>query len=128
MQKRTRILIAKVGLDGHDVGARVVARALADAGIAVEYGVAVDRIESGEDEATLHAADGSVHAAPLVVVADGGRGEAAPAAECHDGPTGQRQGQAARQSEACDAGATRTTRPREGPDLQDARPYGPEAQ
>jgi 2-octaprenyl-6-methoxyphenol hydroxylase len=54
-------------------------RALADAGIAVEYGAVVDRIESGEDEATLHAADGSVHAAPLVVVADGGRGEAAPA-------------------------------------------------
>lgn len=49
-------------------------RALADAGVAVEYGVAVARIESGADMATLHAADGSTHAAPLVVVADGGRG------------------------------------------------------
>lgn len=49
-------------------------QALADAGIAVEYGVAVARIESG----AVHAADGSTHAAPLVVVADGGRGEAAP--------------------------------------------------
>jgi 2-octaprenyl-6-methoxyphenol hydroxylase len=55
-----------------------VKRVLADAGVAVEYGVAVARIESGSDMATLHAADGSTHAAPLVVVADGGRGEAAP--------------------------------------------------
>ncbi len=53
-------------------------QALADAGIAVDYGVAVDRIESGADAATLHAADGNAYAAPLVVVADGGRGEAAP--------------------------------------------------
>jgi 2-octaprenyl-6-methoxyphenol hydroxylase len=53
-------------------------RALADAGITVDYGVAVTRIESGSDMASLHAADGRVHAAPLVVVADGGRGDAAP--------------------------------------------------
>lgn len=32
-----RILIAKVGLDGHDVGARVVARGLLDAGMEVIY-------------------------------------------------------------------------------------------
>ena len=32
-----RVLIGKVGLDGHDVGARVVARALADAGMEVIY-------------------------------------------------------------------------------------------
>ncbi|HUX31132.1 MAG TPA: FAD-dependent monooxygenase [Thiobacillus sp.] len=56
----------------------VLKRALVDAGIAVEYGVAAERIESGSDMATLHAADGSTHAAPLVVVADGGRGHAAP--------------------------------------------------
>jgi len=56
----------------------VLKQALADAGIAVAYGVAVDRIESGANTASVHAADGSVHAAPLVVVADGGRGEAAP--------------------------------------------------
>jgi 2-octaprenyl-6-methoxyphenol hydroxylase len=54
-------------------------RALADAGIAVEYGVAVERIESGAEVASLHLADGRSVAAPLVVVADGGRGEAAPA-------------------------------------------------
>ena len=37
MKRRARILIGKVGLDGHDVGARVVARALADAGMEVIY-------------------------------------------------------------------------------------------
>ena len=34
---RTRILIGKVGLDGHDRGAKVVARALRDAGMEVVY-------------------------------------------------------------------------------------------
>ncbi len=34
---KIRVLIAKVGLDGHDVGARVVARALRDAGMEVVY-------------------------------------------------------------------------------------------
>jgi methylmalonyl-CoA mutase C-terminal domain/subunit len=37
MQKKMRILLAKPGLDGHDVGAKVVARALRDAGIEVIY-------------------------------------------------------------------------------------------
>jgi methylmalonyl-CoA mutase, C-terminal domain len=37
VQKRHRILVGKVGLDGHDVGARVVARALADSGMEVIY-------------------------------------------------------------------------------------------
>ena len=32
-----RVLIAKVGLDGHDVGARVIARGLLDAGMEVIY-------------------------------------------------------------------------------------------
>lgn len=54
-------------------------RALSEAGIAVEYGVAVERIEGGDAAATLHTADGRTLAAPLVVVADGGRGEDAPA-------------------------------------------------
>lgn len=35
--KRLRILIAKPGLDGHDRGAKVVARALRDAGMEVIY-------------------------------------------------------------------------------------------
>ncbi|HTQ81042.1 MAG TPA: cobalamin B12-binding domain-containing protein [Thermoanaerobaculia bacterium] len=36
-EKRLRILIAKPGLDGHDRGAKVVARALRDAGYEVIY-------------------------------------------------------------------------------------------
>lgn len=35
--KKTRVLIAKPGLDGHDRGAKVVARALRDAGMEVIY-------------------------------------------------------------------------------------------
>ncbi len=34
---KKRVLIAKIGLDGHDRGAKVVARALRDAGIEVIY-------------------------------------------------------------------------------------------
>jgi methylmalonyl-CoA mutase C-terminal domain/subunit len=37
MQSATRILIAKPGLDGHDRGAKVVARALREAGFEVIY-------------------------------------------------------------------------------------------
>lgn len=37
MRNSTRILIAKPGLDGHDRGAKVVARALRDAGFEVIY-------------------------------------------------------------------------------------------
>ncbi len=37
MGKKLRILIAKPGLDGHDRGAKVVARALRDAGFEVIY-------------------------------------------------------------------------------------------
>ena len=36
-EKKLRILIAKPGLDGHDRGAKVVARALRDAGMEVIY-------------------------------------------------------------------------------------------
>ena len=36
-RRKIRILIAKMGLDGHDVGARVVARGLLDAGMEVIY-------------------------------------------------------------------------------------------
>jgi methylmalonyl-CoA mutase C-terminal domain/subunit len=35
--RRTRVLVAKPGLDGHDVGAKVVAQALVDAGMEVIY-------------------------------------------------------------------------------------------
>ncbi len=36
-EKKIRILIAKIGLDGHDRGAKVVARGLRDAGMEVIY-------------------------------------------------------------------------------------------
>ena len=36
-ERKVRVLIAKVGLDGHDVGARIVALGLRDAGMEVIY-------------------------------------------------------------------------------------------
>ena len=53
-------------------------QALADAHIAVEYGVTVDNTESDAARATLHTSAGKVLNAHMVVVADGGRGDAAP--------------------------------------------------
>lgn len=37
MEKKLRILVAKPGLDGHDRGAKIIARALRDAGFEVIY-------------------------------------------------------------------------------------------
>ena len=37
MDHRIRVLVAKPGLDGHDRGAKVIARALRDAGMEVIY-------------------------------------------------------------------------------------------
>ncbi len=37
VEKKIRVLVAKPGLDGHDRGAKVVARALRDAGMEVIY-------------------------------------------------------------------------------------------
>lgn len=37
MEKKIRVLVAKPGLDGHDRGAKVVARALRDSGMEVIY-------------------------------------------------------------------------------------------
>ena len=36
-EKKIRVLVAKPGLDGHDRGAKVIARALRDAGMEVIY-------------------------------------------------------------------------------------------
>jgi methylmalonyl-CoA mutase, C-terminal domain len=36
-EKRIRVLVAKPGLDGHDRGAKIIARALRDAGMEVIY-------------------------------------------------------------------------------------------
>src|SRR5438270_8204184 len=37
LEKKIRVLIAKPGLDGHDRGAKIIARALRDAGMEVVY-------------------------------------------------------------------------------------------
>jgi methylmalonyl-CoA mutase C-terminal domain/subunit len=37
MENRIRVLVAKPGLDGHDRGAKIIARALRDAGMEVIY-------------------------------------------------------------------------------------------
>ena len=37
MERRIRVIVAKPGLDGHDRGAKVIARALRDAGMEVIY-------------------------------------------------------------------------------------------
>jgi len=37
VEKPIRVLVAKVGLDGHDRGAKVIATALRDAGMEVIY-------------------------------------------------------------------------------------------
>src|SRR6476469_2521923 len=39
MDNRIRVLVAKPGLDGHDRGAKIIARALRDAGMEVIYAV-----------------------------------------------------------------------------------------
>ncbi len=36
-EKKIRVLVAKPGLDGHDRGAKIIARALRDAGMEVIY-------------------------------------------------------------------------------------------
>ena len=62
-----RILVAKPGLDGHDVGAKVVVRALVDAGFEVIYTglrqdperVAVAALEEGVDVIALSILSGS---------------------------------------------------------------------
>ncbi len=37
LEKRIKVVVAKLGLDGHDRGAKVIARALKDAGMEVVY-------------------------------------------------------------------------------------------
>ena len=37
VSRRTRVLVAKPGLDGHDRGAKIIARGLRDAGMEVIY-------------------------------------------------------------------------------------------
>jgi methylmalonyl-CoA mutase C-terminal domain/subunit len=65
--KKIRVLLAKPGLDGHDVGAKVVVRALVDAGFEVIYTglrqeperIAVAALEEGVDVIALSILSGS---------------------------------------------------------------------
>jgi methylmalonyl-CoA mutase C-terminal domain/subunit len=67
MARKIRILLAKPGLDGHDVGAKVVVRALVDAGFEVIYTglrqdpqrIAVAALEEGVDVIALSILSGS---------------------------------------------------------------------
>jgi methylmalonyl-CoA mutase C-terminal domain/subunit len=65
--RKIRILVAKPGLDGHDVGAKVVVRALVDAGFEVIYTglrqdphrIATAALEEGVDVIALSILSGS---------------------------------------------------------------------
>jgi methylmalonyl-CoA mutase C-terminal domain/subunit len=58
MEKRKiRVLIAKVGLDGHDRGAKIVARALKDAGVEVIYTGLRQRVDQVVNAALQEAVD-----------------------------------------------------------------------
>jgi methylmalonyl-CoA mutase C-terminal domain/subunit len=67
MTKKIRVLIAKPGLDGHDRGAKIVARALRDRGFEVVYTglhqtpeqIAVAAVQEGVDAVGLSILSGS---------------------------------------------------------------------
>src|SRR3974377_510388 len=59
MDKRIRVLVAKPGLDGHDRGAKVIARALRDAGMEVIYTGLRQTPEQIVGAALQESADGS---------------------------------------------------------------------
>ncbi len=82
-----RVLVAKVGLDGHDRGIKVVARLLRDAGMEVVYtglfqtpdSVAVSAIQEDVDVVGLSMLSGAhMTLAPLVVAALRARGSDIP--------------------------------------------------
>ena len=73
---KTRVLVAKVGFDGHDRGIKIVARVLRDAGIEVVYGglrntpesVAAIALQEDVDAVGLSMHNGAhLTLAPLVV-------------------------------------------------------------
>jgi methylmalonyl-CoA mutase C-terminal domain/subunit len=75
---KTRVLVAKVGFDGHDRGIKIVARVLRDAGIEVIYGglrhtpasVAAIALQEDVDAVGLSMHNGAhLTIAPLVVQA-----------------------------------------------------------
>ena len=79
--RKIRILVAKPGLDGHDRGAKVVARALADAGYEVVYTglhqtpemIAAAAVQEAVDAVGLSIMSGA-HMTLFPAVLDGARG------------------------------------------------------
>jgi len=64
--KKLRVLIAKIGLDGHDRGVKIVARALRDAGVEVVYlGIhnTPEEIVKSAIQEDVHAIGLSIHSA-----------------------------------------------------------------
>lgn len=87
MQEMPRVLVAKVGLDGHDRGIKVVARTLRDAGMEVIYTglfqtpemVAAAAVDEDVDVVGLSMLSGAhMTLAPLVVEALRARGSTVP--------------------------------------------------
>ena len=68
MEKKIRVLMAKPGLDGHDRGAKVVSRALRDAGMEVIY-TGLRQTPAMVAEAALHLAPYGARAARLAEAA-----------------------------------------------------------
>lgn len=64
MGDKIRVLVAKPGLDGHDRGAKVVARALRDAGMEVIY----TGLRQSPDQIVAAAAQEDVHAIGLSIL------------------------------------------------------------
>ena len=87
--ERLRVLVAKPGLDGHDRGAKVVARGLRDAGMEVVYSglhrtpsqIVRTAVDEDVDEATTPAGAAVVVAGDDGVAADERAPEVAPLAE-----------------------------------------------
>ncbi len=82
-ERPLRILVAKAGLDGHDRGAKVVVRALREAGFAVAYGglhrtpeeIADAAVDAGADAVGLSIMSGAhLTLFPAVIAALAARG------------------------------------------------------
>ena len=64
MERKIRVLVAKPGLDGHDRGAKVIARALRDAGMEVIY----TGLRQSPEQIVSAAAQEDVHAVGLSIL------------------------------------------------------------
>ena len=84
MESRIRVLVAKPGLDGHDRGAKVIARALRDAGMEVIY-TGLRQTPEMIVHAAMHRT-GAIKAVPsprIVVGIDTPGGRRSPRSACH---------------------------------------------